>query len=251
MMINPDNLLARGLAVLDMLASEGRSGQALGFSRIQERLGGINPASVSKVMKTLCAAGVAVKTADGRYALGSTVADWAEGVLEPYDLIEIARPFMQKLNARWTATSLLAVLRGAELEIIHKITHEHAPALMEVGRRYGNRFYGFGAALFQQPDDEDLDTWIRKQLVDAPSMVKRDTDAALAILDGVRQRDAYVDVSLYPGTVRVAVPLIIQSQRKGLVGCALVGGSPNTPERLLADLLAAAKSIAAECEQAF
>jgi DNA-binding IclR family transcriptional regulator len=76
----------------------------------------VNKTSALRILFTLEKQGYVNRSAKGsRYQLGAKIIDLARRVIASRDLVQLARPYMKKLHAKFDETINLAVLRESEI----------------------------------------------------------------------------------------------------------------------------------------
>ena len=105
----PVAAVGRAISVLETLAEANGD---LGTNEIARRTG-INASTVSRLLATLCAAGLAAHSAEtGRYRLGLRMLHYGNAVLSRLDLREVARDHLRALTTATGETATLSVAGG-------------------------------------------------------------------------------------------------------------------------------------------
>ncbi|MFW5844904.1 MAG: hypothetical protein ACOCXJ_01625 [Planctomycetota bacterium] len=230
--------LERAARLLDLLAAAG--GGPLRFGQLAAGLDGLNPASLSRLLRDCCAAGILVQEAGG-YRCHPRVGGWAAA---GGDLALRAESSLRRISARHRVTGILLERRGRRLAPVAKAQHADAPALMACGGSFPPRLAYFGSILLLAPARDAGLVWLQRQLADAPDMVDRSEPAALRVLRQYQRHGIYRDAWLYPGQLRLAVP--IGAPLQGIIGAAAIAAacSRDAEAALLADLREAAQELA-------
>jgi DNA-binding IclR family transcriptional regulator len=212
--------LDRGLAMLELLAE---SAEPLHFSRINQELG-LNPATTSRLLRTLVSRGYALKPATGLYQIGPAAGrlQHLEGPQER--LRTLAEPFVEALRDTTGNSALALWWSGRHTLSVAKAVHENAPAMQPLGRLSRELVGSPWTALALA----SLDAEPRRALVEA---YEEDPDAAEAAAEHAElELDAhgcvFDDRRRLPGVRRLAAPLRGPGQR--LVGMLALGGTLET-----------------------
>lgn len=209
-----DSQLGRAARVLDFLAGQ----PAMGFSAIARALDGLNPASLSRLLKGMIDAGMLVAE-EGGYRVHRRLATWQPGP-DSHGWRQRVEAAMAGISQRHRVTVILLECRGDRLAPVAKCMHPDAPALMACGGSFAPRLAYFASILSMPlPPNAGLD-WVRRQLADAPNMVDRSEKAGLQVLRHVQRHDWYRDAWLYPGQLRLAVAVRENDHQVGILGAS-------------------------------
>ncbi len=97
---------------LDLLEAFSPAHRELGVTQLSQRLG-LHKNNVFRILATLELRGyIEQNRATGGYRLGLKTFDLGQGFLESLDLVELTRPFLERLATRCDETAYLGVLRG-------------------------------------------------------------------------------------------------------------------------------------------
>ncbi len=105
--------LSNALLVLDILALHDRVGVAE-----LSKLSGLGKASLFKMLYTLEKRGYVYKTREARYGLSFKFAQYGQSVVERFDLVSLARPFLRQLSQNLGEAVHLAILSADGFKVI-------------------------------------------------------------------------------------------------------------------------------------
>jgi len=240
--VSDESQLGRGAALIDALLADPERPQR--FGALQRALRGLNAASLSRLLKLMQSEGLVVAV-EGGYAIGARARGWGRR-LRPAGcgLLDALDAAMRRISDAHRATTILIERRGELVESVHKVLHEDAPALMPVGRRFPPRLPYFGCIVFLEPPRRQLEDWIGTQLVDVAPQVAQRRAQAVTVVRRYQRTGVYHDRELWPGQVRMAVPVRRGADVVAMLGAAITAGSREREAEagLLAALQAAVAS---------
>lgn len=143
----------RLIALLKLIAERG---QAFSLKDLAERAA-LPSSTVHRLLKTLVEAGMIERGARQSYRPGRELFRMAALLRAQFDLIETARPFLERLWSEWDETSVLCIynpsrLNASVVEIIHT-THPLRYA-MEIGADIGLAWGSLGKAILAELDED-------------------------------------------------------------------------------------------------
>ena len=123
--------LERGLNLIQVLA---RAKEPVGFTVLGQAMGGLNKATLSKLLKVLIQMGYVVKS-EGGYSCGPALRLLSDLDLPTNreHLISLYGEEMVALTRSARVSTILFERMGENMVSIHKVVHESAPAMQEVG----------------------------------------------------------------------------------------------------------------------
>jgi DNA-binding IclR family transcriptional regulator len=124
--VKPTRTLLRGLEVLEVLA---RSDVPLGPTKLSEHVG-LDKATVSRLLFTLCEAGYTRQESSGSYRLTGKILQLASGLSLQPELRELAQPHLVKLRDATDETVHLGIREGNRVVYIDKIDGTHPVRLV-------------------------------------------------------------------------------------------------------------------------
>lgn len=209
---NSDTILDRAIRVMDYIAGHK---EACRFSTLLDHFS-FNRATLAKILKILTAYQMLERTASG-YTIGPRPAILAGGSNSQMDLIAKCRPWMESLSAQNGVTVLLLRVLEDQSICLHKVMHEHAPAMRSVGSVLAEKFIHPWSLLHFYYEHEiprhKIEDSIRKDAEKA-GYVQAEPDLS-RLHEIVRILDEGVgdDFGLFiPHTRRLAVPLKCNSE---------------------------------------
>ena len=183
--------LLRGLAILEALAA---ADEPLGPTALAEIVG-LDKATVSRLLYTLCEVGYARQVDNGTYRLTTRILQLSSGVaLEP-ELREVARPHLAALSAATEETVHLGVREGTRVIYIDKIEGRHPVRLVSaVGQTMPVHTTSLGKAALAWLPEEELDR-LASRMSFSPRTAQslRSVEELRADLARVRERGYSVD----------------------------------------------------------
>lgn len=137
--------LLRGVELLKLISS---SPDGLRLNELCAAAG-LKKSTVHNLMRTLCFCNFAFKDANSRFHIGPAVQEIAEGTPERSKLRH-TRSAMQKLRERFPGCTItLAVLAGAEIRCLLRVTPRTPGVVQFPGRRYFMPYVSASAILLQ------------------------------------------------------------------------------------------------------
>lgn len=233
--------LERAAVVLDALAA---AGGTLRYAEIQRALAGLNAASLNRLLRALVAAGILHHDAHGYRAL-PRVAEWSRAVMAEPTLAERLADSMAAISEQHRATVILVERQGSRVSAVSKVVHPDAPALMSVGSRFPPRLPYYGSICFLRPDREDLEAWVREQMVAVDPQVASRIEQGMRIAKRYLRTGIYRDRELWPGQCRLGVPVNRDGHTVAVLGAATLAAATDADgeSALLGDLQAAVASL--------
>lgn len=104
-MENSAGVIGKAIALMNYMAQEGKP---CGVSDLSRELD-MPKATVHRVLGMLCCESAAVKDEDGRYRIGPCVLLWSEGYRAGSGIVELVRPWLEKLSKLSRETIHLSV----------------------------------------------------------------------------------------------------------------------------------------------
>lgn len=217
----------RALSVL--LAFE-REGEQLGVTEIASRLG-VHKSTASRLAATLEARGFLERSERDAFRLGPELMRLARLAVHGRDLVDLARPAMDRLAAATGETVNLAVADRGEVVNVAQVDGRHIVGVGSwTGRRTPLHCTANGKVLLAWAglQADRLDVFTERTITAAP-----DLDAELA---RVRARGYATAVGeLEEGLHAVAAP-VVDSNLRCVAALSVSGPSYRMPERRLAEL---------------
>ena len=239
--MSTDSQLDRAARLLDLCAAEQRP---LRYKELQTGLDDLNPASLNRLLRAMSELGILHHDQD-TYWPTQRVANWHHGVSNKESLAERAAEHLHTISCKHRVTTILLEQQGKRIVSIAKHTHEDAPTLMEVNKRFPPRLPYFACIFWSKPDPERLDDWVRSQMVDIAEEVAERIHAGIKVSKRFIKHGYYFDKELFPGQTRIAVPLYDQEKIIATLGAAGLTPSMNKAQEqaLLADLQQVAQNL--------
>ena len=227
--------LERALQVMDALAA---AGGVLRYGEIQQQLDGLNVASLNRLLRAMCTEEL-IRHVHGGYEIGGRARSWVDALPVEVSLKDAMADEMQRISETHEATVMLLQRQGQRVEAVAKWVHEHAPALMPIGSRFTPRLPYFGCICFVSPPKQGITDWLKKQLSEVDSAVRKRRAEARRVVTYYQAHGYYRDDELYPGQLRMALPITRGGQCHAVLGAVtLVANTSQRQEKLLyADLL--------------
>jgi DNA-binding IclR family transcriptional regulator len=172
--VKPTRTLLRGLEVLEVLAA---SSEPLGPTSIAQAVG-LDKATISRLLFTLCEAGYARQEGNGSYRLTGKILQLGSGVSLDPELREIARPHLVELRDVTDETVHLGVRDGNHVVYIDKIEGSHPVRLVSaVGQVMPLHTTALGKSALAWMDDDE-----REPLLSQLELVRR-TEHSIGTLE--------------------------------------------------------------------
>jgi IclR family acetate operon transcriptional repressor len=172
--------LDKAIALLHAVADGPRSASALG------RTTGIPRATVTRTLRTLADARLLEETAEG-WVLGYELVRLGRAADPDRRLVQIARPFLERLRDTSGESALLGVPRDTTmLEIVLQLDGPHVLGVASwVGKAVPLYASAAGKLILAELDPEKLEVWLRetarpaftRQTITAPAAIRREIAA--------------------------------------------------------------------------
>jgi len=238
----PSGTLARGLLLLEIVASE-HDGIALG--RLADRAG-LDKGSTSRLVTALVALGYLVRREDRRIALTSRVLTLAHGFETGFDLKRLARPVLWALSAEIGETVHLAVPERSQVVYADSLRPRRETAFADIaGLSADMHVTATGRAILYHLPDVEREAIIAENLErpQEPELVfdRADFDAGHEF----EREHGYATVDRRDRIARVAVAVLDEFRRPvAAVGIfSLAGDRVELVERLGPACVAAVSRI--------
>ncbi|MBW4716666.1 IclR family transcriptional regulator [Saccharothrix obliqua] len=240
--------LQRAFGLLESLADAG--GEA-GLSELAATTGLPLP-TIHRLIRTLVTLGYVRQNSNRRYALGSRLIRLGDGASRQFGTW--ARPFLARLVDQVGETANLAVLDGDEVVYVAQVPSRHSMRMFtEVGRRVLPHGTGVGKAILAQLPRDDVRALLRRTGL-PPFTANTITDAAelLAALDRIAARGYALDESEQELGVRCVAAPLTGGPAPAAVSVSGPEGrlTPETVERIVPEVLAAARELSAHAASA-
>ncbi len=207
------------------------------------------PSTVHRLLAMLMAHGFVTRDIDSQaYVLGEVLADIGVQAINQRDFVDLARPFMSDLVARFGETTNLGVLRRRDVLFVAEVEADH---MVRIGNQVGRRIPAFHSSigrvlLAELPIARVRELYPETRLLNPANDVVIDRADLEADLQRVRALGhATNDEPKSLDFVSIAVPL--HSQGRAIAGLAIAAPLSRVAkgwrERALAELRDCAKSI--------
>lgn len=221
--MSTDSQLDRAARIFDLCAAEQRP---LRYKEIQAGLDDLNPASLNRLLRAMSELGLLHHDQDS-YWPTQRVASWQHGLSNKLSLAERAENLLKEISTTHQVTSILLEQQGKRIVSIAKHAHENAPFLMDVNKRFPPRLPYFACIFWSQPDPDNLDNWVRSQMVDIAPEVAARINEGIKISKRFLKTGYYFDKELFPGQTRIAVPILDNDKVIAVIGAAALTASCN------------------------
>lgn len=129
-----DSAIQSVVTSLRVLQAFTATDRVLGVSELSRRLG-IGKSTVHRALQTLAGEGFVEQTSGGRYRLGMKLWELGHQVVSGLELLEVARPHLEQLQARTGELTELAVLDGADAAVVDRVEGNDPPRGSSRGTR--------------------------------------------------------------------------------------------------------------------
>ena len=197
----------RALHILELLKNNPRG---LGVTEISKALD-VAKSTAHRLLMSLEGHGYVQKHGkDANYRLGLKFIEMNQVVVENLNVVEIARPFLERLSAETGEIVHLVMLDGYEIVYIDKVdNHSTIRIYSQIGRRAQLHCTGVGKAILAHFDEKSISRFIEKN--DFRSYTKNtivDGQALLSELEKIRLDGiSYDNEEHEPGIRCVAAPI--------------------------------------------
>ncbi len=196
--------VARAIEILEFVSRRPRTAAEVG-----EHLG-VHRSTALRLLQTLTEGGLARHHADGRYGVGFRLAGLAQLALEQFDLVSVARPYLEALAERCGHTVHLAELTADRIVYADKIDGIGTVRMYSrIGAPVSLHTAGVGKAILARLPAERVARLLAGHAFDRHTATTLTTrDAFLAELGATRERGYAVDDGEFEDYVNcVAAPV--------------------------------------------
>lgn len=146
-----------------MLSYMSRGKDAAGVSELARELA-MPKTTVHRILSTLCEDNVALKTEGGLYKIGPTVLLWSGGYKFSTGIIEIARPYMEKLREESRETIHLSVFEHGKAQYVERLDSSQTVVLRwsRLGMPLPLYCTSAGLAILSTLPEQELDAYLTK-----------------------------------------------------------------------------------------
>jgi DNA-binding IclR family transcriptional regulator len=226
--------VGRAVAILEMLADG--SGE-IGVTELGHRLG-VHKATASRLVATLAGHGLVERNPEtDRYRLGFGVVRLAAAALGRLDLVQVARPVLQRLAEQTQETVNLAVLDGDRVTNIDQFTGSRSVvAVSWVGKRTPLHCTSNGKVLLAHLPDREVDRVLSRPLERLTPNTIVDPAVLRGQLREARARGyAYTVEELEVGLNAVAAP-VREARGEVVAAVSLAGPAYRLPRARIPEL---------------
>lgn len=149
----------RALIILEALADEGKS---MSLSNLTEKVE-LNISTVHRILNTLSNRGFIEQEDSGKYYLGLKVFEIGNAAKKNINLINVAKPFLQKLVDECNETTNLAILDEGEVVYVDQAASTNMVKMFaQIGSRGPAYCTGTGKALLAYEEQEKLEQLLER-----------------------------------------------------------------------------------------
>lgn len=199
--------LERGLKLMEDLA---RRGRPAGLSELARSLG-VNRSTAYRLACTLEGMGYVTREAGGKgYRLGPRVLTLGFTYLSSLELVDLARPHLEKLRDDTGTSAHLAVREGDEIVYVARVAStQHLTSNVTVGTRLPAHATSMGRVMLMElPESEVRALYAGRDLEAYTGFTPTTLDRLLAVLAGDRARGHVVSRSNFEsGIASIAAPV--------------------------------------------
>lgn len=140
-----------------------RKNEAAGVSEIARELS-MPKTTVYRILATLCEDNVVIKTGNGFYKMGPTVLLWSSGYKFSSGIIEIARPWLEKLREESLETLHLSVFEHGKAQYAERLDSPQTVTLRwsRLGSSMPLYCTAAGRAILSVLPEKELDAYLSK-----------------------------------------------------------------------------------------
>lgn len=179
MAANTTRLVDRTVAVLSFLARKAAGASTAEIAAAT----GLSPATVYRILITLCDHKAAVRLAKGQYEIGPLVLSWAQAYRQKTGIARVADAFVERLWEETGETVNLFYLEGWQLYFIKRLqSPQPISTNCHVGGRLNLYSSSAGRAVLAAFPDRELDEYLKT------TDIVPDTERTLVDPDGLRRK---------------------------------------------------------------
>ncbi|MCK8824994.1 IclR family transcriptional regulator [Fuchsiella alkaliacetigena] len=214
----------RALVILEALADEERP---MTLSNLSEKVE-LNISTVYRILHTLIMRGFAKQEESGKYFLGLKAFEVGNAAKKNFDLVNIAKPYLQKLVDKCNETTNLAILDEGEVVYIDQAACTSMVKMFaEIGSRGPAYCTGTGKALLAYVEQDELAELLEQmELRKLTENTKAKPEELKEELKQIRRQGYALDIGeLEEGVRCVAAPI---KNFEGDVEAAISVSGPST-----------------------
>lgn len=184
--------LDRAFLLLDLVS---RSPEGITLAEVVAQ-SGLHKSTVYRLLAALSELGYIRKEEGGRYRMTLKLFRIAGRAVDDLDLVKVAQPFLDRLNAETTEAVHLVVPEGSDIVYVRKVEDSgfSVRMLSRIGARRAMYCTAVGKSLMARMSDEQVAAlWAQSEIREYTPYTTTDLNAFLEELEEIRRRGYAVD----------------------------------------------------------